>query len=344
MQYDPNNIFRVNTILSRLSAPEIKGSKRKDKTVPTNNATAPGSHRVLIKGIEQRYHVAGKGPLCIVHPDGPGIDWTYLKMRSIEQHLTMLYIEPIGTGTSGCLTTHPKGYTVERYCQQLEGFVDALDLSGFFLLGHSHGGFVVQQYAIAHPERMAGLIVYSSSAVTGPQFITEAGQNIAAFAQRNTGTPEAREVAQAWASIPRSINDDDFTRNLQGLLPAYFADHHNAGFSFHELRAKLQARFVIGDAEPFDVRQALAKLRLPALILTGEHDFMCGPKWANILQSALANSQLVIFRHSGHMAHIEQPNEFSGAIGAFVFRHRPGRIPRPSLDGRPYRPTDLPNR
>jgi len=146
-----------------------------------------GSHSIMIDGIEQRYHIAGRGPLCIVHP-GRGIDWSYLEMRSIEQqHLTMLYIEPIGTGASGRLAEHPKGYTVERYCQQLKGIVDALDLSGFFLLGHAFGGFVVQQYAIAYPERIAGLIIYSSSAVTGPEFMTEASQNIAAFTQREAG-------------------------------------------------------------------------------------------------------------------------------------------------------------
>src|SRR6201999_3784508 len=132
------------------------------------DALAPGSHSISINGIEQRYHIAGQGPLCIAHPGGPGVDWSYLKMPEVELHLTMLYIEPIGTGASGRLPEHPGGYSVERYSHQIAGLVDTLDLADFFLLGHSHGGCVVQQYALAHPDKVAGIIIYSSSAVVGP--------------------------------------------------------------------------------------------------------------------------------------------------------------------------------
>src|SRR5262249_30482362 len=149
---------------------------------------------------------------------------------------------------------HPKGYGVERYSRQLEGLADALDLSGFFMLGHSHGGFVIQHYAIAYPERVAAIIVYDSSAVTGPDFMKEAGQNIAAFARHQAGSPEAEEVAQTWASIPRIASDEDYTQGLRRLLPAYFADHRRAGLAFDQLRSALCATFVTGDGKPFDVR------------------------------------------------------------------------------------------
>jgi proline iminopeptidase len=286
--------------------------------LPHGDALAPGSHSISINGIEQRYHIAGQGPLCIAHPGGPGVDWSYLKMPLVERHLTMLYIEPIGTGASGRLPEHPKGYGVERYSQQLEGFVDALGLSGFFMLGHSHGGFVVQQYAIAHPDHVAGLIVYDSSAVTGPDFMKEASENIAAFAQREAGSPEAEEVTQTWASIPRIASDEDYTQGLRRLLPAYFADHRRAGLAFDQLRSAFRATFVVGDGKPFDVRDALPKLRRPSLILVGAHDFICGPRWAAILQATLPTSQLVSFARSGHMAHIEEPEAFTLAIANFV--------------------------
>jgi proline iminopeptidase len=286
--------------------------------LPLGDALAAGSHSISINGIEQRYHVAGQGPLCIAHPGGPGIDWSYLKMPLVERHLTVLYIEPIGTGASGRLPEHPKGYGVDRYSQQLEGLVDALGLSGFFMLGHSHGGFVIQQYAVARPHHVAGLIVYDSSAVTGPEFMKEASRNIAAFAQRESGSAEAAEVTQTWASIPRIAGDEDFTQGLRRLLPAYFADYRRAGPAFDQLRSALRATFVVGDGKPFDITQALPGLRRPVLILVGEHDFICGPRWADILHAALPTSQLVSFARSGHMAHIEEPGAFAAAIASFV--------------------------
>lgn len=290
--------------------------------MPLIDALGSGSHSISIGGVEQRYHISGQGPLCIVHPGGPGVDWAYLKMPEVELHLKILYIEPIGTGGSGRLPGHPEGYSVERYSRQLEGLVDALDLAGFFLLGHSHGGAVVQQYALTRPDKVAGIIIYDSSAVTGPEFMEEAGQNIVAFAQREADSPEADEVLQAWASIPRIASDEDYTRTLRLLLPACFADRRLASLAYGRLRSTLQATFVVGDGKPFDARKRLQRLRIPALILVGEQDFICGPKWAEILHAALRGSQLVIFRLSGHMTHIEQPVAFAGTIAAFVYRHR----------------------
>lgn len=46
----------------------------------------------------QRYHVFGTGPVCIVHPGGPGIEWEALRMPAIEADLTTIYVEPIGAG------------------------------------------------------------------------------------------------------------------------------------------------------------------------------------------------------------------------------------------------------
>ncbi|MCA1451605.1 alpha/beta hydrolase [Bradyrhizobium sp. BRP22] len=294
------------------------------------DALAPGSHNICIDGVEQCYHVAGQGPLCIVHPGGPGVDWAYLKMPEVELHLTILYIEPIGTGGSGRLPEHPEGYNVERYSHQLEGLVDALDLTDFFLLGHSHGGLVIQQYALTHPDRVAGVIVYGSSAVVGAELLKAAGQNILAFAQREAGLPEADEVVQAWRSIPSAVSDEVYTQTLRRLLPACFADYRRADVAYRQLRSSLRATFVVGDDKPFDVRKTLQNLSIPALVLAGAHDFICGPKWAEILHAALQGSQLVVFQLSGHMIHVEQPVAFAGVISAFVFRNRNSRRRRRS--------------
>jgi len=33
------------------------------------------THSVTLDGIEQRYHVAGNGPICVAHSGGPGISF-----------------------------------------------------------------------------------------------------------------------------------------------------------------------------------------------------------------------------------------------------------------------------
>lgn len=69
-------------------------------------------------------------------------------MPGVEEFLTMVYVEPLGTGGSQRLPSHPHGYTRERYSRSLIGLLDRLSLPRVFLLGHSHGGFVAQYIAL----------------------------------------------------------------------------------------------------------------------------------------------------------------------------------------------------
>ncbi|MCO1577534.1 hypothetical protein M8C13_17385 [Crossiella sp. SN42] len=47
--------------------------------------------------------MTGARLVCLVHSGGPGIHWEYLRMPEPERHLTMVYLEPVGTGQSGRL-------------------------------------------------------------------------------------------------------------------------------------------------------------------------------------------------------------------------------------------------
>lgn len=286
------------------------------------NALQPGHHIVDVAGIAQSFCVAGSGPVCVVHPGGPGIDWSYLRMPRLEAVMMMVYLEPIGTGRSGRLATHPQGYTVERYSAQLDGFLEALDLRDVFLLGHSHGGFVAQHHALAHPERLQGLILYDSAAVTGPAFMQAADAAVRQAASAYDDRALAEEVLAAWASIPAIRDDASYTAAMRGLLPAYFADPLNP--SIPALRQGLAASFVVGDNAPFDMRQALRHLRLPTLAIVGEEDFICGKACGDELQQAVEGLERVDIAHAGHFAHIEQAGAFAHAVSTFVLNHRPG--------------------
>src|SRR3954470_9826385 len=110
-----------------------------------------GMYSLTIDAVRQVYHVAGRGPVCLVHPGGPGIGWEYLRMPALEQHLTMVYLEPVGTGASGRLAD-PRDYRLDTYAGFVHGVVEHLGLPKVFLLGHSHGGFVAQRYALDHAD------------------------------------------------------------------------------------------------------------------------------------------------------------------------------------------------
>ena len=72
------------------------------------------------------------------------------------------------------------------------------------------------------------------------------------------------------------------------------------------------------DPVPYDVRARLPEIKAPTLVIVGQRDFVCSPKYANMLSAGIVGSQLVTLERSGHFGHFEEPNEFAAAVGGFV--------------------------
>ncbi|WP_326726958.1 alpha/beta hydrolase [Streptomyces phaeochromogenes] len=292
----------------------------------TSSLTNPldaGTHTVEIDGVVQRYHVHGTGPVCVAHSGGPGIFWEYLRMPALERHLTMVYPEPVGTGASGKLPSHPHGYTRPRYSQFLGALIDHLGVPEVHLLGHSHGGFVVQYHALNHPERIAGVILYDSAPLTGPEHGAEAMRLVQLFAERHADHPGLTEVLAAFQAISTISDDAQMTAVARGLLPSYFADYWGREEEFAPLRASVRATHISGLDENLaphviDDRADLGSLTVPALVVVGRHDVICGVRWAEELHALIPGSELLILENSGHFGHIEEPEAFSRAVTRFV--------------------------
>ncbi|MEV2213576.1 alpha/beta hydrolase [Streptomyces sp. NPDC050997] len=284
---------------------------------------SPGVHTIDLDGITQRYHIHGTGPVCLAHPGGPGVFWEYLRMPAVERHLTMVYMEPIGTGGSGRLASHPNGYTRERYTKALIGLLDYLNLPQAYLLGHSHGGFVVQHCALRHPDRVAGVVLYESSPLTGPEFMAEAMANVQEFSHRHADNPDLPEVVQAFQATAAISNDAEFTAAVRGLLPAYFADYWGREQEFAPMRATVSGCHISGfdedqGPETIDDRETLASMTVPAMVVVGRYDVICGMRWARELSKLIPDSRLIVLNDSGHFGHIEEPETFAEAVAGFV--------------------------
>ncbi|WP_326556272.1 alpha/beta fold hydrolase [Micromonospora sp. NBC_01796] len=286
----------------------------------TAGALTAGTHEIDIDGVRQVYHVAGTGPVCIVHSGGPGIEWAYLRMPTLEEHLTMVYLEPVGTGASGQLAD-PRDYRLDTYSRFLHGVVEHLDQERVLLLGHSHGGFVIQRYALDHPDRVAGLILYDTSPVTGAGFWAEAMAGVQRYVERHPDRPEAADVAVAFQETPAEPDDNWVSTKLQRILPVYFADYWGRESEYAPMRAAVRGWLgpQLGEEPtPFDVRDQLGSITAPSLVIVGEHDFICGTRWATMLHDGIPGSRHVLLTDSGHFGHLEQPEEFTRAIVEFV--------------------------
>lgn len=284
---------------------------------------SPGAHSFQLAGVTQRYHVHGRGPVSVAHPGGPGVSWEHLRMPLLEKHLTMVYVEPIGTGGSGRLPSHPHGYTRDRYSRFLDALLNRLGVPEVHLLGHSHGAFVAAYHALHRPERLAGVVLYGGAPVTGPEHGQEAARRVQEFAAKYAGHPGLPEVLAAFGAMSSMTDDASTLAVLRGVLPSYIADYWEKEEQFAPLRDALRVTYISGldeDLSPelIDDRAALKGLKTPTLVIVGRHDVICGPRWSQELHELIDGSRLVVLENSGHMGHIEEPELFSDAVRDFV--------------------------
>lgn len=246
---------------------------------------------------------------------GPGVGWEYLRTPELERFLTMVYVEPIGTGDSARLEPDDEGYSLDRHVHFLHAIIARVD-APVHLLGHSHGGFVAQRYGIRHPDRVASLVSYSSSPRWDAEVSGDAGKQLALMAER---LPQRQEMSAIIAASNSGFEptDESFTAFFRTILPAFFADYWIDEERLRPLRGSIRAWVTPGGLTPFDDRGLLRDLRTPTLIVVEDYDFICGPQWGEEARTVMPSSQLVNFR-CGHMAHLEKADLFCKAVAEFV--------------------------
>ncbi|WP_431955951.1 alpha/beta fold hydrolase [Nocardia lijiangensis] len=310
-------------------------------SVEISGALAPGTHAFDSDGVTQRYHVYGSGPVCLAHPGGPGIHYEYLRVPELEKHLTMVYVEALGTGESGRLPMHPNGYTRERYSIALQRIIDRLGVPKVYLLGHSHGAFVAAYHAIHRPSGLAGVILYEGAPVTGPEHGAEAARRLQEFAAAHADRRGLNDVLAAFGAMQDISSDAQTLAVARGVLPSYLADYWGDEQRWASVREALRASYIsgldaIGAPDPIDDRADLPTVTVPALVVVGRFDVICGPRWGRELHDLIPGSRLVILERSGHLGHLEEPEPFADAVRNFAFSTQ--SMPSPS-DGDPERLT-----
>lgn len=246
----------------------------------------------------------------------------YLRVPQLESAMTMVYLEPVGTGASGAFAD-PNSYTIDNWVRHLRAVAQAVSSEPVFVLGHSHGGFVAQALALSSPELVAGLLLYATSPVADDEFGLAAHENFLAFLDRHPERP-----AEELAAMAKAVGEDsapdlvEQTRMFRQIFPAYFADYWAREEEFRPGRENVRLWPIpsSGWLGTFDVRSRLGEIAVPTQILVGEHDFICGPRWGEILRKSIPGAEYELFARSGHLMHLEEPEAFTRRVADFVYR------------------------
>ncbi len=139
------------------AAYQIAGEARDARRYP------PPGQRVNIGGRHLHLWRAGTGgPAVIVVPalGAPGLEWRTVA-EQLVQHTSVYVYDRAGLGWSD---PGPWPRTAERMADELHQLLASAAVPPpYLLVGHSFGGIVVRQFAVRHPEVLAGLVLVDSS-------------------------------------------------------------------------------------------------------------------------------------------------------------------------------------
>jgi 3-oxoadipate enol-lactonase len=188
-----------------------------------------------------------------------------------------------------------------------EAVKDAAGSDEAIVLGNGYGGFVALQMAIRHPELATKLILADCGAA-----FSEAGRQ--AF----------RNMAAASSAKGLSAITDVAMRRL--FAPEFQAEHPDL------MRDRREA-FLRTDPEVFraacealaelDLRPRLGEVRVPVLVLVGEHDEATPPPMSHELAAGLPNAHLEIIPGCAHVPQLQSPEVFLATIGDFLPANQP---------------------
>jgi len=170
--------------------------------------------------------------------------------------------------------------------------------------GLSMGGYVALAYAKKYPADLLGLVLIDTKA-DADTAEGKAGREKMIELARAQGTKAVAEqmmpkmlAPDAEKSRPQVKRELDQVMNAQSPKTIE-----------HALAAMRDRPDRVAD---------LASIRVPALVIVGEHDAITPPAGAEKMSKAIPNSTYVVVRGAGHMSPMEQPQQVTDVLRRFA--------------------------
>ena len=268
-------------------------------------------------------------PLLFVH-GGPGVSchgfMTAMGDRLAER-LHVVGIDQRGVLRSDALADGAV-LTEDLLVDDLEAVRAELGIARWTVLAHSFGGRVALRYARVHPDRVSAVIFENPCW----DFDETERLRLPAAAQiyDELGDVEAAARCRALAARPERLTDWRETVALVGRLQL-----HDRYDDLYYVDRRARARWQEIEAAPFPeelltrsrahAEQALdgclesllpllSGLAVPADLIVGRHDRVCGPRQIDAFRAGVLDGRVHEFLQAGHFVVAEEPERFADLV------------------------------
>jgi pimeloyl-ACP methyl ester carboxylesterase len=260
-------------------------------------------------GVSLNYEVSGEGdPLLLVMGTACSIPlWGELLPRLAERYRVIAF-DNRGLGGS----ERGEGpISVASLAEDACALLEALDVPRAHAMGWSLGSAVVQELALAHPQRVASAVLYATwGRCDGYQRAMISALRLP-YAVRDM---EAALAVSGLAFSPELMDRPDVQQLFEPMLPA-----------FPQTEAQMAVAVEQWDADlALDTLDRLGGIEAPTLVVVGEQDLLTPPRQSKAVADAIpdARYELVTGPGSSHGLHIERPADLARIVTGFLDERR----------------------
>jgi pimeloyl-ACP methyl ester carboxylesterase len=274
--------------------------------------TAPRDHSKAVGGLTFHYVTWGPEsapPLVLLHGlTSHARSWDALG-RELSGSRRVIALDQRGHGDSD---RAPDGdYRVATMAGDVAGFVDAIGLERFELLGLSMGGRVGIAYAGAHAARIERLCIVDIGPDIHPPGMERIRRMMAVSPERIGSEEEVVELARRANPRAPEAGLRERVRHAVRHLP-------DGGLEWKYDKALRDMMRHGGRRETIDLWEPLRRITAPTLLVRGADSDVLSTEVAKRMIEALPDGRLVEIPGAGHPVPMDQPEAFARAVRAFL--------------------------
>lgn len=261
-----------------------------------------------------------RAPIVLIHggPGGSHIGM-YDALHGLADTRPLIGYDQLGSYLSPAQIT-PSLMRVERFAEEPRYLLDHLNVDKAVLLGHSWGGVIIGEFALKHPDRVAGLI-FSAPLLSTKRWVDDCNKLLSDLPPEMQKTIRECE-ANGTTDSPEYKAADAFF----GKRHFYRAAHKpaivkaNAKRSNREIYGKMwgPSEFthtgILGD---YDVFPRLHKIAAPTLFICGEYD-TATPETMRDAQALVKGADLHVVPNAGHACITDGHKDYMKAVKGFL--------------------------
>ncbi|MCD6460426.1 alpha/beta hydrolase [bacterium] len=204
-------------------------------------------------------------------------------------------------------------YSIAFFSDFLHEFLKTLNLKKVTLIGNSLGSHTALKFALDYPEMVDALVIESSTGIRQHWGIFEDiifKWYICEKRFLNLSEKKMREYIQ-WSWTNKSPASEELVRHRIMFRRKYY---HTLVYKLNNLAFTRGLEHVISDS----IRNEVERIKTPTLIIWGRKDKVTHISDAYYLHKKIKGSELHFIDGSGHLAHIETPDEFNRVVQKYL--------------------------